>query len=315
MSKQRTAFTLVELLVVIAIIGVLVSLLLPAVQAAREAARRIQCSNNLKQIALGMHNYHTAYNSLPAGAYSCCWGTWLVAALPYVEQQSLSDLYDAKGKYDTPDSSFRYGASRNFPVTSKRLAVYSCPSDTKSSHWDVTSHNYVGNFGNTGFVVDGQDVKQGAVKNLNSVLYGGAPFTISGWIGVEAQHQSFNEMQDGLSNTLMFSEVITGKGAEDLRGFSWWGYAAGFTTYLPPNASQPDVMQSAGYCVNQAPNPPCTGPHSQSQPMMQAARSYHSGGVLAARCDGGIQFMSNNVTMNVWRAISTTQGGEIIGEF
>jgi prepilin-type N-terminal cleavage/methylation domain-containing protein len=312
-AKQRSGFTLVELLVVIAIIGILVSLLLPAVQAARETARRMQCSNNIRQLALGMHNYHTSSNSLPAGAYSCCWGTWKVAVLPYIEQQALFDMYDPNGKYDSPDSSFRYGGSRNFPVTSQRISVFTCPTDSKSAHWDIACDNYVVNYGNTGFVVDGQDVKQGAVAMLNGVEYRGAPFTISGWIGIDAIHIEFAGVRDGLSNTLMFSEVITGKGPNpDLRGFSWWGYAAGFTTYLPPNASQPDVLQSAGYCFNAPQNPPCTGPHSAAQPMMLAARSKHPGGVMAARCDGSVHFMSNNIALGTWRALSTSRGQEYV---
>jgi len=89
MNRQRRAFTLIELLVVIAIIAVLISLLLPAVQSAREAARRAQCVNNLKQIGLGMHNYHSSFGSFPPGQKSCCWGTWILFMLPYVEQTQL----------------------------------------------------------------------------------------------------------------------------------------------------------------------------------------------------------------------------------
>src|SRR3954470_20671763 len=101
MSRLRSAFTLVELLVVIAIIGVLVALLLPAVQAAREAARRMQCTNNIRQITLGMQNYADVNGGVfPVGAYGCCWGTWLVGLLPYVEQKALFDQYKFYGAID-----------------------------------------------------------------------------------------------------------------------------------------------------------------------------------------------------------------------
>jgi len=322
MQSKRRGFTLVELLVVIAIIGILIALLLPAVQAAREAARRAQCSNNLKQIGLAMHNYESSYKSLPAGAYSCCWGTWLVAVLPYLEETNLEDQYDHRGKFDIPDSSYRYGAARNQPVTTQRVQAYTCPSDTPTSHYTgITCHNYVVNMGNTGFVVRGGDVKEGAELQVDGVIYRGAPFTISGWEysdgrKVNAKVSKFRDLPDGTSHTLMLSEVIQGQGDSpnaDLRGFSWWGYAAGFETFLPPNASQPDVMQSAGYCNNQHPrNPPCIGPHSESQPMTMAARSRHSGGVQTANCDGSVRFISENVDLRVWRALSTANGGETV---
>src|SRR5271168_2243852 len=94
---RRFAFTLIELLVVIAIIAVLIALLLPAVQAAREAARRAQCTNNLKQIGLGMHNYNTSVGTFPYGMKAANWGTWLVAVLPYVEQQALFNSWNSAG--------------------------------------------------------------------------------------------------------------------------------------------------------------------------------------------------------------------------
>ena len=98
MSRPRRGFTLIELLVVIAIIAVLIALLLPAVQAAREAARRIQCTNNLKQIGLAMHNYQSANNSLPPGIKGSIWGTWLVFILPYVEQGPLFNSWNSHGQ-------------------------------------------------------------------------------------------------------------------------------------------------------------------------------------------------------------------------
>src|SRR5215208_6344831 len=92
-GRRHRGFTLVELLVVIAIIGILVALLLPAVQAAREAARRTQCTNNLKQLGIAMLNYESAKHELPPGLNECCWGTWQVAILPYLEETAMSALY------------------------------------------------------------------------------------------------------------------------------------------------------------------------------------------------------------------------------
>ena len=315
---RRHAFTLVELLVVIAIIGILIALLLPAVQAAREAARRSACTNNVKQIGIAMHNYESTHKTLPVGAYSCCWGTWLVAILPYVEQDSLFALYDHGGKYDQPDGSRRYWGPGNRQVSTQRVSPYTCPSDRPSSHYDgVTCHSYAVNMGNTGFVVGGSDVFAGAEPEVNGVIFAGAPFTISGWVDVDAKAYQFREIPDGLSNTLMVGEVRQGQapgGPTDLRGFSWWGYAAGFETYLPINSSQPDVMQSASYCAADHPgNPPCIGPHSSSQPMTMAARSNHPGGVHVAFCDASVHFVSDNIALNLWRAQSTSQGEEAIG--
>ena len=106
MKRNIRGFTLVELLVVIAIIGILVALLLPAIQAAREAARRSQCVNNLKQLGVAFQNYHDTYKQLPIGAYSCCWGTWQMAILPFLEEQELADLYQFLPKVPPPGVPF-----------------------------------------------------------------------------------------------------------------------------------------------------------------------------------------------------------------
>ncbi len=309
-------FTLVELLVVIAIIGVLVALLLPAVQSARDAARRGACLNNLRQGAVAMHNYHSAQQSLPAGAYSCCWGTWMAAILPYLEEGSLYSLYVHEGKYDRPDASYRYSGTRNLPVTRQFIETMICPSDDASrttlpGFLDITSHNYVVNLGNTGFLVRGGDVKEGAEAVYNNVRFGGAPFSISGWSNIDHKYSAFKDIADGLSNTLLMSEVRQGQGV-DLRGFTWWGYAAGFSSYLSPNTALPDVMQSADYCDSRIPqNPPCVGPHSASRLMMNAVRSNHPGGVNVTYCDGSGGFVSDDISIDAWRAKSTARGEEV----
>ena len=151
---SNSGFTLVELLVVIAIIGILVALLLPAVQAAREAARRSQCINNEKQEAIAIQNFISTKGSLPVGLHECCWGTWQIAILPYLEETSLRDAYQNYGA--TNPTGPEYKAEPNLSkVTSKRLVSATCPSDKISAPWPfgrsgLTKHNYAANYGPTG---------------------------------------------------------------------------------------------------------------------------------------------------------------------
>jgi prepilin-type N-terminal cleavage/methylation domain-containing protein len=320
MEKPKQAFTVVELLVVIAIVGMLVALLLPAVQSARESARRTQCHNHLKQVTLAMHNYADTYKSaFPVGEYGCCWGTWLVALLPYVEQKQLHDQYQFFGALDAlgghPDLATRYSGSLNLPVTRLQIKTYTCPSDQKSLNLDlrggITYHNYVANHGNT---TQKRLPELGSTSTGGPNRFGGAPFIYVGTSSASPQVVRMAEMVDGLSNTLAFSETVQGQQG-DLRGFAWWNGGAHFETNLAPNSSQPDVLESAGYCVSTARlNPPCVGP-TTANPENLAARSRHPRGVTAALCDGSVRFISNNVVLDTWRGISTANGGETLTEF
>jgi prepilin-type N-terminal cleavage/methylation domain-containing protein/prepilin-type processing-associated H-X9-DG protein len=328
----RRGFTLIELLVVIAIIGVLVSLLLPAVQSAREAARRAQCTNNLKQIGLAMHNYESTHQSLPPGMKGCCWGTWLLFTLPYVEQNQLYNAYNFMGNNSTSnaaafDSPFRYAGVANITVTSSRVSAYLCPSDGGNTSTTtiatlgrpVTSHNYVVNFGNTN-VAQGSIVVAGVTNPFMGAPFGdiGSPradIATGSLAGAVNGAVPFSALSDGLSNTLMVSELIvgvSGGGRNDLRGFSWWAYSASFTGWLPPNTSLPDLMQDISYCnwpFQQ--NPPCQGA-SAATGIQLATRSRHPGGVNAAMADGSVKFLKNSIALPVYRGLASARGGEAI---
>ena len=321
MRPRAHGFTLIELLVVIAIIGVLLALLLPAVQSARESSRRALCINHLKQIGLAMHQYHDTHAVLPPGKKGCCWGTWLVYTLPHLEQSALFNAWNSCG-INSPgvpegyDLDLRYFGVANRTVTSTRLGVYLCPSDqtnapitavTNGITYACTSQNYAANFGNTIVIqTDFQDVR-----------FAGAPFVDIGsplgdYDRPGRKTVGFSAFLDGLSHTTLLSEVIVGQG-QDLRGFSWWGDAATFEAYLTPNSSFPDVIFSAYYCINQPPNPPCIAA-TTALPAVLAARSRHPGGVNVALADGSVRLMKDSIDVRMWRALSTTAGAEIAWE-
>jgi prepilin-type N-terminal cleavage/methylation domain-containing protein/prepilin-type processing-associated H-X9-DG protein len=320
MRSRKSGFTLVELLVVIAIIGILIALLLPAVQAAREAARRSQCLNNIKQIGLAMHNYHDSRGTLPPGAAAsrdsagvvtanCCNGTWQVLVLEYMEQGNAANLYQNWGGA-APGP--RYSASPNTTnVTQKRFASLTCPSDLPNTPTgSMTNHNYAANYGNTTF---GQGTYGG-------VTFAGAPFgratfvspdptvlteTPGGYMVQPQKGKPFTEMLDGLSNTMLVGEVLQGQGG-DLRGFMWWQDAAGFQAYTSPNSPLPDQIYSSTYCNNKPElNLPCIVGSA-----LFASRSRHPGGVQVGMADGSSRFVQQNISINVWRGASTSRGSE-----
>src|SRR5262249_31792617 len=315
MTMCRRAFTLIELLVVIAIIAILIGLLLPAIQKVREAANRMKCANNLKQIALANMNYESANGTfLPGvGKNGCCWGTWMIPILPYVEQDTLFRMYVNFGGNDvpvpgttSPDTPFgspatwNGGPNPNVTVATTRLGAFTCPSDSPQV-WDraglgrQTKHNYALNAGNTNLYQ--VNVPLGCTNptidgSSGCRRFGGAPF---GWDensdlvhdfvsptpsnpgrGTMGRPRAIAESTDGTSTTLCVTEVIQGR-TNDLRGVTWWGGAAGITTEFPPNCPTPgsDVLTS-GNCPNQSyPNlPPCVLFSPSGLARLNTARSY-----------------------------------------
>jgi prepilin-type N-terminal cleavage/methylation domain-containing protein len=305
----RAGFTLVELLVVIAIIGVLVALLLPAVQAAREAARRMQCGNNLKQLALAMHNYHDTHLKLPYSAAHWGFGGWVKMTLPYIEQRPLWEKWT---------EGVLYSSQPNLDLCRVQLKSHMCPTDNPTrSTWNnggqrMANMNYAVNLGNTTVY---------RVSPFNGVTFQEAPFHYE-----ETQAPnlpatfSFAHISDGTSSTLMFAEVRQGQrptsGPQtDLRGLQWYGHHGGITTLESPNTSVPDYVQ-----VNWCPDPtgaakigmPCateSGQNTGATPKNLSARSLHPSGVQTAMCDGSIQFVTNNIDIVTWRNRGSMQDG------
>jgi prepilin-type N-terminal cleavage/methylation domain-containing protein len=324
MHQLRRGFTLVELLVVIAIIGILVALLLPAIQAAREAARRSQCVNNLKQLGLATTNYHDTYKTLPFGNFSCCWGTWQMSILPFIEEQQLADMYSWNPKAAADmgifDQDYRYHSLnlsknppiRNLEVVRTRIASLTCPSDDPQVNTTVAGdgtgipyHNYVANYGNT----DHLGLDHLGPASPQYIKFLGSPFVGDDWNTYPKRYTKFRHILDGLSKTMMFSETVQGQEG-DMRGFTWWGWSAGFESFAEPNSSVTDYMQSSAYCKPNEPNPPCVAMSGASR-FKAMARSRHPGGVHIAVCDGSVQFVSDSIDLATWRAASTTKGEEV----
>jgi prepilin-type N-terminal cleavage/methylation domain-containing protein/prepilin-type processing-associated H-X9-DG protein len=339
---RRPGFTLIELLVVIAIIGVLIALLLPAVQQAREAARRIQCTNNMKQIGLGMHNYESAHGCFPMGMKGCCWGTWMVPVLPYVEQQSLYNSWNSNGN-NTPgnpasfDSPFRYNGVANITVTGTYINAFQCPSDggnrSTSPNWaslgiPVKFSNYAANYGNIcqqQGTISGTTFLSYVIDNGVRYDFLGAPFNDAGSpypdiaggtanAGGSFSGATFAAVTDGLSGTMLTGEILvgqTGGGKDDLRGMGWWAYGSGFTGFLTPNTSKPDTTRNAAYCnYPYGNNPPCTV--RSDRLVFTASRSRHAGGVNIGFCDGSVKFVKNSINPDTYRALSSTKGNEVV---
>ena len=338
-ANRRPGFTLIELLVVIAIIAVLIALLLPAVQQAREAARRIQCRNHLKQIGLAIHNYESTFSVLPPSATISQVGlinqnaSWSVHGriLPYLEQGNLYNNLDLSLAWDNQSV-----------IAGLKIPVYACPSDPNSDNPRDVSPKLASPLYPTTY---GFNFGTWLVYNPVNGAIGDGSFGPNARLGLR-------DFTDGTSNTLLAGEVrakqhygrnaapnggnaIPGASLAEVNsripsGITWcrpnghteWPdgrvHHQGFTTTAPPN-SQVIIP----YAVDQCPAGTVVDFTSQQEATSSTvatyavitSRSYHTGSVNACLVDGSVRSVSENIDLRVWRSLGTRHGGEVIGEF
>jgi prepilin-type N-terminal cleavage/methylation domain-containing protein/prepilin-type processing-associated H-X9-DG protein len=316
-KQRRLGFTLIELLVVIAIIAVLIALLLPAVQAAREAARRIQCVNNLKQIGIAIHNYHDVTGAVPTTGINW-WGP-LAMVMPYMEQQAVAN---------SMNFTVRAQDATNTTAARTTLSVASCPSDIDRLTTATGHHNYAGNAGSCA-----DSVAYGSVQQFRGPFTGGARFQAIG----------LSSVSDGLSNTAGFSERLKGIGSVNSLDSLRPSAAIVSTTFTAPYSPTTDratclanpPLPTATYDTQAAgvgadwtrsftfsaqydhvmmPNTwnCATGKTSDPNYTASNAASRHPGVINVLMMDGSVKGIKSSIGNNVWWALGTMAGGEII---
>ncbi len=333
---RARGFTLVELLVVIAIIGVLVALLLPAVQAARESARRTKCNNNLKQIGLGLANHESTFGKLPPGVAAS--GRWsytpnlpqlqyyefvyfLHIILPHLEQKSYHDSISGP-RFLTAGNPWESPQPAAFTtISGAPLPVLLCPSDALTSGLVIANAtlrlpktNYLGFF--SGLTTGEGTVNESGTQVGVQTLVVPLPSQRAAVFGY-GDGTRLSLIKDGTSQTIAVAEYLRGVSENDNRGNFWTNQAGCQFLHATtgPNSTAPDNMVSwhPGFCPPGSPhnqpqkNLPCTPGPGMGQSDYAAARSRHPGGVLAVFVDGHVQFMSNSITNSTVAPYGTWQ--------
>jgi prepilin-type N-terminal cleavage/methylation domain-containing protein/prepilin-type processing-associated H-X9-DG protein len=306
MNRRSDGFTLVELLVVIAIIGILVSMLLPAVQAARESARRTECNNNLKQIGLSIHHYHDVIKTFPPGRFQGAPGKPYAThslLLPYMEQENI---------YKSIDFSVPWDHANNALPRATKISTFRCPSNygpPATTGW--APNNYHG--------CEGNRLDKAQSTGANGVFYNNSAIYMA-------------DIIDGTSNTLAFSERLTGDFSNAIATEESDLFAPGGSPATPDEGmntcqsidftdlSFQSQSKSGGVWLAGAPDnfvgiqtisPPnsrsCVFPPAKS---VLTANSGHPGGVNAVRCDGSVSFIPDTIDLAVWRAFGSRNGRE-----
>jgi prepilin-type N-terminal cleavage/methylation domain-containing protein/prepilin-type processing-associated H-X9-DG protein len=318
MTDRRNAFSLVELLVVITIIGILIALLLPAVQAAREAARRMQCTNNLKQIGLALHSYHAALDSFPPGntnlgagacpgspepvrSASTNSGNWLISILPYIERGALYNQYDNRYTNDS---------AQNKTVRETTVAAYACPSDDAIGTLAVpatgpatlTGAKYApGSYRAVTGYSDGVDFLDSEMMNDYKPEWRGpihAIYTSTGWAGFGVER--FSSIRDGTSATLMVGESTTSTNSARR---TFWAYSFGYYTLSGVTSQQRTLWGDYDRCVA------CGGTGAEI-PCKREWGSFHSDGMNFVFCDGAVHFIHTDVNLDLLAGLATITGAE-----
>ncbi len=310
-SRKTSGFTLVELLVVIAIIGILIALLLPAVQAAREAARRMQCSGNFKQVSLALHNYHTTHRSFPPGT-TWNWGlkyygwSWSAFILPYLEETALDNAIDFESAYWLAGGRESGGYS---------LPIYNCPSDPRAGGWTEWASGYylgkkdVEDYRSTNItgVADSHIWERNDPygENRNGMLFANKAIGIS-------------EVSDGTSGTLFVGEVTGARGRHPTQGEAWFqhtwftynchGLKDGINGHntLPGGRNDSPTgnpIDGAGY--------PSGNRHAEMFAELGFS-SWHPGGCHFSMVDGSTHFFTTEMDLTVLQALATRAGGETV---